>query len=125
MARTVARFTAADEAVITSISARLRAQAFVIERDASADPDCYWICRKRSINPTWVLLRTEDGLYQLRDDLLCIERQGESLLEILPAAWISGVEMPARGAVIEFRTGSVDRMPDSLEQAMTGSGAHH
>src|SRR5690606_21470142 len=62
MARAVARFTAADEAVVASISVRLRAHAFVVERDASTDPDCYWICREQSSNPIWVLLRTEDGL---------------------------------------------------------------
>lgn len=125
MARAMARFTAADEAVMASISAQLRAQALVIERDASTDPDCYWISRERSTNPAWVLLRTESGLYQLRDDLLGIEREGGSLLEILPAAWISNVDMPIRRAVIECRTGNADRLLDSLEASPTGPVLHH
>lgn len=125
MAKAVACFTAADEAVMTSISARLTARAFLIERDMSTDPDCYWICPEHSIHPTWVLLRAEDGRYQLRDGLLGIERQGDSLLEILPADWISSTDMSALGTAFGDLLRDADSASDPSERSRADLTTHH
>jgi hypothetical protein len=71
-----------------AIALRLRRQGLTVERDSALDADCFWIGAPGWITPSWVIDRDDHGRYQLRDDLLGIERHGASLLEILPADWL-------------------------------------
>ncbi|WP_119458364.1 hypothetical protein [Rhodospirillaceae bacterium SYSU D60014] len=71
-----------------AVAACLRRQGLTVERDSALDADCFWIGAPGWITPSWVIDRDDRGRYQLRDDLLGIERDGASLLEILPADWL-------------------------------------
>lgn len=71
-----------------AVAARLLRQGLAVERDSALDADCFWIGAPGWITPAWAIDRDDCGRYQLRDDLLAIERRGDSLLEILPADWL-------------------------------------
>ncbi|WP_119459152.1 hypothetical protein [Rhodospirillaceae bacterium SYSU D60014] len=86
-------FTAADEALMLRIGAYFEALGFEIERDRSDTYDGYWMTPPGTINPAWIIVRQDNGAYELRDGLLTIERRGRSLRDILPPEW-----MPALAA---------------------------
>jgi len=82
-------FSAEDEALLGRVAAYFAARGFEFERDTGQTYDSLWITPAGSINPAWIVVRQHDGQYQLQDGLLCIERQGASLRDVLPPEWLT------------------------------------
>lgn len=99
------RFEATDENAMRAIAARLRPHGLMVEYDPSFDLDCFWIGVDGSPAPAWVIHRDASGRYQLRDGLLGIEREGDSLLEILPPDWLPSAD--CGGDVAGFGAGAL------------------
>lgn len=82
-------FSAEDEVLLGRVAAHFAGRDFEFERDTGQTYDSLWITPAGSINPAWIVVRQHDGQYQLQDGLLCIERQGASLRDVLLPEWLT------------------------------------